>query len=195
MSAVPASAPNIDWITGVGVVVLIAAIGMVWQTVHLRQKAHDDWVLKVNFAYAGLHGKATDLFQELRAAIDAVIPPPGAPFDPGSVVEDPAPVGRIAKRAVRVLRERMRIRRQFQAFLITCSVAKWASVAFVVGVLVAILLYTFTFSMTTLWHGALYCVAVLLAFGVVVFAIYIFFQSRLQQSYEHSGSTSQGVSS
>lgn len=187
-TAVPAQ-PDPVWGIGLGVTVFLIATGAVWGSVHLREKAHDSWARKVELAFAGLQERATDIFEELREAIDAVVPPKSARFNPTTVVADPAPVGRLAKRAVKVLKERMRIRRQFKTFLVICSVAKWLSFLFASAVFVSTALYFFQYENTLLWQAFSWVTASIFSFGVVIVILYSVIEGRLQQSYEHSGST------
>ncbi|WP_022885761.1 hypothetical protein [Glaciibacter superstes] len=188
VAALPAH-PDPVWGLGLGATVFLIASGAVWGSVHLRENAHDNWARKVDVAFAGLQERATDIFEELRNAIDAVVPPAGAPFDPKTVVADPAPVGKLAKYAVKVLKERMRIRRQFKTFLVICSIAKWLSFVFAGAVFISTALYFFQYANTLLWQTASWIAASIFGLGVVVVILYSGIEGRLQQSYEHSGST------
>jgi hypothetical protein len=181
--------PDPAWGIGLGVAVFLIAAGAVWGSVHLREKAHDTWARKVELAFAGLQERATDIFEELRDAIDAVVPPVRSRFDPIMVVADPAPVGKLAKRAVKVLKERMRIRRQFKTFLVICSAAKWLSFVFAGAVFVSTALYFFRYEDTFLWQAACWGTASIFGLGVILVIVYSVIRGRLQQSYEHSGST------
>jgi hypothetical protein len=185
--------PDPAWGLGLGGAVFLIAVGAVWGSVHLREKAYDNWAQKVELAFAGLQDRATDIFEELRDAIDAVVP--RARFDPTTVVADPAPVGRLANRAVKVLRERMRIRRQFKTLLVICSVAKWLSFAFAAAVFFSTVLYFFQYKNAFLWQTLSWISAAFFVLGVAVVFFYSFIEGRLQQSYEHSGSTIRAVAS
>lgn len=188
VAALPAQ-PDPVWGIGLGVTVFLIASGAVWGSVHLREKAHDAWALKVEVAFAGLQERATEVFEELRNAIDDVVPPARARFNPTTVIADPAPVGRLAKRAVKVLKERMRIRRQFRTLLLICSAAKWLSFVFAAAVFTATTLYFFNYKDAVLWQTASWVSASVFGLGVVIVIIYSIIGGRLQQSYEHSGST------
>lgn len=184
--------PDPAWGVGLGVGVFVIAATAAWGSVHLREKAHDRWESKVDVAFTALQTRATENFEELRDAIDVVVPPAGARFEPGPVVADPAPVGKLAKRAVRVLKERMRIRRQLRTFLVICSIAKWLSLIFAGAVVVSTLMYFFAFAITWLWSTAVWVTAAIGFVGVVVVLLYAILEGRLQSSYEHSRSAPSG---
>lgn len=193
IAAVTHPTPDPAWGIGLGVGLFAVAAVAAWGSVHLREKAHDRWESKVDVAFTALQTRATEIFGELRDAIDDVVPPAGAPFDPAPVVADPAPVGRLAKRAVRVLRERMRIRRQFRTFLVVCSIAKWLALIFGAAVIASTLLYFLAFSATWLWAAAVWVSAVIGAAGLAVVLLYSVIEGTLQRSYEHSRSTPSAV--
>ena len=188
MESEMSATPVIDLGVGIGFAAFLVAALAVWGGLHLRARVFDDWERKVELAYADLQERATEIFAELRSSLDEVAPSAGAPFNPDMVVADLAPVGKLAKRVVRVLKERIRIRRQFRVLLVVCSVAKWLSLAFAAAVLIATLTYLFLYEFVSIWSLAILLGIITFGLGVLVVLIYGILGSLLQTSYEHSKS-------
>lgn len=187
-----ALSPDPAWGLGLGLTVFLIAAGAVWASIHLRERAYDNWSTKVDLSYAGLQDLAEAVFGELRAAINALLPQPGAEFDPTRLVADPTPVGKLAKRAVKALKSRNRVRRQFSNLLIICSIAKWYSIAFAAAVLVSTLLYFLQFENSDLWKTASWATAGMFVPGAMIVLGYAIFEGTLQRSYEQSVSGPEG---
>lgn len=178
--------PIIEWGLGLGFTAFITAIIAVWGGLHLRMRTYRYWQEDVDIAFADLQDRAAEVFADLRSEIDVFTPPKDAPFNPFTVIADPAPVGKLAKRAVRVLNERRRIKDQFESLLGICNLAKWFSIAFAGSVLLSTSFYFLFYENSILWISAVVVTAILFAICILIVLGYATLSSLLQSSYEHS---------
>lgn len=178
--------PVIELGLGLGFTAFLASVIAVWGGLHLRMRTFRDWEENVEIAFSDLQDRATEVFSQLRTEIDIFSPPTDAPFNPMTVIADPAPLGKLAKRAVRVLNERRRLKDQFEVLLKICSLAKWFSILFAVSVLVSTFFYFLFYENTALWAAATIATIALFIICVLIVLGYATFSSLLQSSYEHS---------
>lgn len=180
----PPPLPDPAWGFGLGGAVFLVSATASWASVHLRGRTHKRLKQEVDIAFEGLAQRAIDVLQELRSHLNSVLPDPNGPFDPLDVIMDPSVLEPPAKRGVRVLRQRHRIRREFHLLLKICSALKYFAVAFMLLVLGSTSLYFFLFSKPEVWQSFCWLTAGV-AFGAgLLVAAYGVLEARIQASIE-----------
>lgn len=179
------ASPDFAWLA-IGVPVLIAALGVFWLSVHLRGRKVRELAERVDLAYTGLAERALEQFRALQAELNALIPPDDEPFDPTSVVLDPAKLVGPAMRGLRIVRRHSQVGRHYRHLLAVCSIAKYLSATFcllLVGLLVG---YYFVFATPVLWAPLLWgCVAVGVG-GVITLGVYAGLTTKVDAAIERS---------
>lgn len=98
-----AAVPDSAWLA-LGVTLLLAAVAVFWRSVHLRGRKVRELAEPVDLARTGLAERALEEFRSLQGELNALVPPDDEPFDPTTVVLDPAKLVDPAKRGLRIVR-------------------------------------------------------------------------------------------
>lgn len=179
-----AGQPDPVWGFGLGGTVFIASLAMFWGGLHLRGTTRDRIRQDIDIALAGLSEEAARVLRVLQAELAALLPDPSEPFDPLTVIVDPARVESQAKRGIRILKQRDRLPRRFSQILVVCNCLKYTSVAFALTTLLATALYFLDFSHPKTWESACWLDVAIAVIGVLAVTAYSVLNSRIQTSFE-----------
>lgn len=180
-----AAVPDSAWLA-LGVTLLLAAVAVFWRSVHLRGRKVRELAEPVDLARTGLAERALEEFRSLQGELNALVPPDDEPFDPTTVVLDPAKLVDPAKRGLRIVRRQSRVDRQYRQLLSVCSIAKYLSATFCLLLAGLLLSYYFAFATVLLWVVLFWgCVAAAVA-GIVVVAVYAGLTTKVDAAIERS---------
>lgn len=178
--------PNLNWVTSVGLVLVIAGGTCFWALIHLRGKTAGRLRAEIDLAFEALTDKAFTSLEVLRAHIDDLLPDPDINFDPLDVIVDPSSVAEPAKNSIKLLKERHRLRRQYGWLLTVCSSLKYAVLVSTISIASTTLCYLLLFSDTALWQALLQITAVLVGLSVVLMFVYNALVARIDGVIERS---------
>jgi hypothetical protein len=184
LAQVSKSGPDPVWGIGLGVGLFVLSAPMLWAALNLRSKTHSRLRSSVDIAFAGLSEQTVIKLRLLQSQLDTLLPSRSEAFDPLTLIVDPAKIEQPAKRAIRILRQRSRVVRQFEFLLLVCSIARYVAGAFTTLVAVSTLLYFFTFTLVALWLTSCWIAAAVGIFGIVVVIMYSILVNRIQQAIE-----------
>lgn len=180
------SKANLDVVTGVGIVLFVACGGAFWALIHLRGNTVTRLWSEIDFAFEALTEKAFASLETLRAHIDELLPASGIDFDPLDVIVDPSSVEKPAKASIKLLKDRHRIRRQYNWLLRVCSLLKYSVLACTASMGAATACYALAFSETSLWQLLVWSTAGLVATSVFLLAAYTTLVARIDGVIEKS---------
>jgi hypothetical protein len=168
----PDPQPDPAWGFGLGGAVFLLSLTALWASIHLRGRTNANLRPIVDLAFAGLQEQAVDVFQQLRTALDEILPAARGGFDPAMAIVDPGRVEKHAKRGIRILKQRQRMYSQFAALLVVCSCLKYCAFVFTFASLASTVLYFIAHSNMVLWQA--FCITTCVVFGVgaVFFVFY-----------------------
>lgn len=179
----PIVAPDPAW-GALGAVVFALSIPMLWSGLHIRGKTYSRLKASVDLAHEGPAERIIEELRTLRAEIDLILP--GGRFDPYSVIADPSTVGPPARRSIKIMTERHRLRSRFQRLLRVCSILKYSGIAFTAMTTAALLTYFFFTSNLALWQLLSWVTLAVGVVGVIMIASYTVLDAKIQSAIEHS---------
>lgn len=183
-------APSPEWGFGLGGAAVALALPAAWGAIHLRSKVFSDVGGNVDVARAGLEEKSLSVFSTLRDEIDRLLPAASA-FNPESAIFDPGPFDRLARRAVKLARERARVVRQFRVLLIICSILKYSTLTFLGLALFSTAVYFLFFSAQSIWTLGRTACGICLGWMAIVFLAYVVVRQGIDRAIEDASQVSE----
>ena len=178
--------PDPTWGFGLGGALFLLSLTAVWAGLHLRSNTHQRLRVQVDLAYAGLTEQSIAAFQLLRRELDTILPDTTGSVDPELVVADPSLVGKAAKRAIHILKQRQRINRRFEQMLFVCSCLKYVATVFSILVFLSTVLYFLEFNEPDVWQRACLLTGLSVGAALILVVTYSIYETQIQKSIEES---------